>query len=140
MKKSILIIAISCISLSAFSWGATGHRVTGYIADKHLSKKARLAMQRILGQQSLAMAANWMDEIKSDSLYNYANNWHWVTIQNGETYDQSVKNSKGDLIQTIERLIEELKSKKFSGKEEAERVRMLIHLIGDVHQPLHVGF
>lgn len=139
MKKLALLLAILCITLTAFSWGATGHRVTGYIADKHLSKKARLAMQRILGQQSLAMAANWMDDIKSDSLYNYAYDWHWVTIQNGETYDQSVKNPKGDLIQTIERLIVELRSKKFSGKEEAERVKMLIHLIGDIHQPLHVG-
>ena len=140
MKKIVLLLVLACISLSAFSWGVTGHRVTGYIADKHLSKKTRLAMQRILGQQSLAMVANWMDDIKSDSLYNHASTWHWVTIQNGETYDQSVKNPKGDLIQTIERLIAELKSKKFSGKEEAERVKMLIHLIGDIHQPLHVGF
>jgi hypothetical protein len=140
MKKLVLLLAISCISLSAFSWSETGHRVTGYIANQHLSKKARLAMQRILGQQSMAMAAYWMDEVRSDSLYNYTSTWHWVTIQNGETYDQSVKNPKGDLLQTIERLIAELKSKKFSGKEEAERVKMLIHLIGDIHQPLHVGF
>jgi hypothetical protein len=139
MKKLVLLLAILCITLAAFSWGATGHRVTGYIADKHLSKKARLAMQRILDRQSLAIAATWMDEIRSDSLYNYSTDWHWVTIQNGETYDQSVKNPKGDLIQTIERIIAELKSKKFSGKEEAERVKMLIHLIGDIHQPLHVG-
>jgi hypothetical protein len=141
MKKIALFFAISCISLSAFSWGSTGHRVTGYIAEKHLSKKAKMAIQRILGQQSLAMATNWMDEIRSDSLYNiYPAEWHWVTIQNGETYDQSEKNPKGDVILTIERIITELKSKKFSGKEEAERLKMLIHLIGDVHQPLHVGF
>ena len=68
MKKYLLILAISSLSLSAFGWGATGHRVTGYIADKHLSKKARLAIERILGQQSLAMASTWMDDVKSDSL------------------------------------------------------------------------
>jgi hypothetical protein len=141
MKKIALFFAISCFSLSAFSWGSTGHRVTGYIAEKHLSKKAKLAIQRILGQQSLAMAANWMDEIRSDSSYNnYSSEWHWVTIETDQSYDQSTKNAKGDVIMTIERIIAELKSKKFSGKEEIERVKMLIHLIGDIHQPLHVGF
>lgn len=139
MKKSILILTLSCISLVAFSWGATGHRVTGYIADKHLSKKARLAMQRILGQQSLAMASTWMDDIKSDSLYDMYEDWHWVTIEDNETYDQTKKNPKGDIIYALERIIAELKSKNLSPKEEAERLKMLIHLIGDIHQPLHVG-
>jgi len=139
MKKFILIIAITCISLSAIGWGATGHRVTGRIADKYLSKKARLAMERILGQQSLAMAATWMDDVRSDSLYDMYEDWHWVTIEDNETYDQSKKNPKGDLIYALERIISELKSKKLSPKEEAERLKMLIHLIGDIHQPLHVG-
>ena len=112
MKKIALFFAISCLSLTTFSWGPTGHRVTGYIAEKHLSKKAKLAIQRILGQQSLAMATNWMDEIRSDSLYNiYPAEWHWVTIETGQTYDQSTKNAKGDAILTIERIIAELKSK-----------------------------
>ncbi len=139
MRKFICIALLTCISFVAPGWGSTGHRVTGYIAEKHLSKKARAAMQRILGQQSLAMASNWMDEIRADSTYNYMTDWHWVTILDGETYDQSTKNPKGDVIQTIERIIAELKSKKLSAKDEAERLKMLIHLIGDIHQPLHVG-
>jgi hypothetical protein len=139
MRKFIGLLLLTFISNLALGWGATGHRVTGYIADKHLSKKARLAIQRILGQQSLAMASTWMDDIRSDSTFDYTADWHWVTIQDGETYDQSVKNKNGDIIQTIERIITELKSKKLSAKEEAERLKMLIHLVGDIHQPLHVG-
>ncbi|HEU5291713.1 MAG TPA: S1/P1 nuclease [Cyclobacteriaceae bacterium] len=139
MKKYLLIIVISSLSLSAMGWGATGHRVTGYIADKHLSKKARQAMERILGQQSLAMASTWMDDVKSDSTYDKYEDWHWVTIEDNETYDQTKKNPKGDLIYALEKIISELKSKKLSPKEETERVKMLIHLIGDLHQPLHVG-
>ncbi|MFZ2906145.1 MAG: S1/P1 nuclease [Cyclobacteriaceae bacterium] len=139
MKKYILILIFIFLSTSVLPWGATGHRVTGYIADKHLSKKARLAMQRILGQQSLAMASTWMDDIKSDSLYDHYEAWHWVTIEDQETYDQTKKNPKGDIIYALERIIAELKSKKLSPAEEAERVKMLIHLVGDIHQPFHVG-
>jgi len=140
MKKTSLFIFLIGFAFNAFGWGATGHRAVGYVADQHLSKKARLAIEKILRGQSLAMAGTWMDDIKSDSLYDNTHDWHWVTIQNGETYEQSVKNQKGDLVMTLERLIAELKSKKLSSKQEAEHLKMIVHLIGDIHQPLHVGF
>lgn len=139
MKKILMIAAFSLYTLSASAWGATGHRITGWIADKYLNKNARKNIERILNGQSMAMASTWMDEIRSDSTYDYTADWHWVTIQDDETYPKSKKNPKGDIVGTIERLITELKSKKLSGKQEAEAVKMLIHLIGDIHQPLHVG-
>ncbi len=69
----------------------------------------------------------------------YTADWHWVTIQDNQTYVQSLKNPNGDVVATIERIIADLKAKKLSGKAEQEAVKMLIHLIGDIHQPLHVG-
>lgn len=127
------------VTISALAWGATGHRATGWIAEKYLNKKARKEMQRILKGQSLAIVSTWMDEIRSDSTYNYTADWHWVTVQNDQTYDQSQKNPKGDVIEAIDRLIKELKSKKLTAKQEEESLKMLIHLVGDIHQPLHVG-
>jgi hypothetical protein len=139
MKNLLFSVLLILASVQLFGWGQTGHRVTGAVAEKYLNKKAKKELQRILNGQSLAFASTWMDEIRSDSTYDYAEDWHWVTIQDGQTYEQSVKNKNGDVIQTIQRLITELKSGKLSGKEELEHVKMLIHLIGDVHQPLHVG-
>lgn len=137
--RIITAIIVLLITSPAFGWGPTGHRVTGWIAEKHLTKKAKKELQRILGDQSLAMASTWMDEIRSDSTYDYMGDWHWVTVPHGQTYQTSEKNPNGDIIQTIERIINALKSKKLSAKEEAENVKILIHLIGDIHQPLHVG-
>jgi hypothetical protein len=139
MKKLSVIFFLSILSLTSFGWGATGHRATGKIAEKYLSKKARTAVDKILGGQSLAISATWMDDIRSDSTYDFTADWHWVTIQDSDTYDKSQKNPKGDIIETIERLIKELKSHTLSTKDEAEKLKFLIHLVGDVHQPLHVG-
>ena len=139
MKKLIIAYFLILFSINTFAWGPTGHRVTGWIADKHLSKKARKELHRILGGQSLAIASTWMDEIRSDSTYNYTHDWHWVTIPDGKTYQETEKNPKGDIIETLERLIAALKSKKLNAKDETEHLKMLIHLIGDIHQPLHVG-
>lgn len=139
LKPALFALLFLMLSVSVFAWGPTGHRATGLVAEKYLSKKAKKEMLRILGGQSLAMAGTWMDDVRSDSTYDYMTDWHWVTIQDGQTYDESEKNPKGDIVQTIERIILTLKSKKLSPKEEAEHLKILIHLVGDIHQPLHVG-
>ncbi len=139
MNRLLTLIILFLFNLSAMAWGPTGHRVTGYIAEKYLTKKAKKAIRQILGGQSLAMVSTWMDEVRSDSAYDYMADWHWVTIPDGQTYEQAEKNPKGDVIMTLERIIAELKSKKLAPAEEAERIKILVHLVGDIHQPLHVG-
>lgn len=140
MKRSITIaVLFLTTSVCSFAWGPTGHRATGLVAEKHLTKKAKKALERILQGQSLAMASTWMDDIRSDSTFDYMADWHWVTIQNGETYEQSTKNPNGDIVQTLERIIQELKSGTLNAADEAQHIRILIHLVGDLHQPLHVG-
>ncbi len=96
-------------------------------------------MAKILGQHSLAEVSTWMDEIRSDSTYNYTADWHWATIETGKTYDQSPKNPKGDVIAALEKIIAELQKHTLDKKTEAEYLKMLVHLVGDIHQPLHVG-
>jgi len=140
MKRTI-IFSIVCLTASvcSYAWGPTGHRATALVAEKHLTKKAKKALEQLLGGQSLAMASTWMDDIRSDSTFDYMADWHWVTIQDGESYEQSTKNPNGDVIQTLERVIQELKSGKLSAADQAQRVKILIHLVGDLHMPLHVG-
>jgi hypothetical protein len=80
-----------------------------------------------------------MDEVRSDSTYDHMIDWHWVTIPQGENYVSADKNPKGDIIGTLERIIRELKTKGLDKSAQLERVKILIHLIGDIHQPLHVS-
>jgi hypothetical protein len=127
------------VPCDSFAWGATGHRVTGWIAHHHLKKKTKKKLAVLLGQESLDIASTWMDDVRSDSTYDYMIDWHWVTIENGQTYDQSKKNPNGDIIATLERVVAELKSKKLDRQKEIEALKILIHLVGDLHQPLHVG-
>src|SRR5258705_6037109 len=132
MKPLLIFFSLTFISLDGFSWGPTGHRAVGLIAERHLSAKAKKNIVKLLGQQSLAEESTWMDEIRSDSVYNYMTDWHWVTIENGKTYDQSPKNPKGDVIATLEKIIAELKKHTLDKKTETEYLKMLVHLVGDI--------
>lgn len=139
IRKSVLLLVLLAVSEATFGWGPTGHRVVGSIAEEYLSRKARARLAKILDGQSLALATTWMDEVRSDSTYIDMAAWHWVTIPDGMTYADTEKNPRGDIISTLERVIAELKGGKLSADEERERIRILVHLVGDLHMPLHVG-
>lgn len=141
MKHHTLVICLLFFfaTSNVSGWGVTGHRVVGKIAEMHLSKRVKKKLAAILENESLAEVSIWMDEIRSDQRYDHTHDWHWVTIPDGMTYEQAEKNKNGDVIATIERLIGELKSGGLSKNQEAEHVKMLVHLVGDIHQPLHVG-
>ncbi|MBS1542334.1 MAG: S1/P1 nuclease [Bacteroidetes bacterium] len=140
MKRWLLLVWVACFPISsALSWGPTGHRACGLVAEQYLNAKAKKRLAKILGQESIAMAGTWMDEIRSDSTYNYATDWHYTTVPDGKNYADVASNPEGKVIMMIEKLTSDLKSGKLNAKQELESLKMLIHLIEDIHQPLHVG-
>ena len=139
MKRIGFLSALIFSSVIAFAWGQTGHRVVGKIAENHLSKKAKEALFCLMENESLVEASTWMDNIKSDSAYDHTHQWHYVTIPNGKDYHTCDIDKGGDAYETINRMIAVLKNKETSKQEKVEAVRMLTHLVGDIHQPLHVG-
>lgn len=138
IKKATFIVALF-ISFNAISWGLTGHRVVGEIAQKHISGKAKKNLHRVFGHQSLAYNANWMDFIKSDPQYDHMKPWHYCTIPDGKTYAEAGTPDEKDIIWAINDFTAQLKSDTLTLDEERFALRVLIHLVGDVHQPLHVG-
>jgi hypothetical protein len=139
MKNLVLIFSLMFISTHCFGWGQTGHRVTGEIAEAHLSVKAKKNISDILGHESLALVSTYMDEIKSDPNYRHLDPWHYCTIPTGETYELPGTPQEGDVVNAILQLTNELKSKQFTLGDEAFTLKLLVHLVGDIHQPLHVG-
>lgn len=137
MKYALLTILNFAFIINSFGWGQTGHRVVGQIAENHLSKKAKKAVAEVLDGYSIAMVSNFMDQIKSEPLYDSLGPWHYCTIPDGESYSGAP--DEGDVIMAINKYVELLKSGSLSPEEEAFSLKCLIHLVGDIHQPLHVG-
>ncbi len=143
MKFLLIFLIVSLGFTSSIKeqrrWGQIGHRTTGHIATQLLSKKAASEVHRVLNGNSLAEASTWMDEMRSDPDFRYMNPWHYVTLPPGETYETVEKAEGGDVIWAINKVVEELKAGGLSAEQEANNLRILVHLVGDIHQPLHVG-
>ena len=125
------------------AWGKLGHRVVAQIADSYLTPKARIELQKILGTESLAAAANWADFIRSDKNYDYLTTWHYVDLAPGVTFDQAAAYLQTDTIPNaynkLNFIIKELKNKALPQDKKLLYVRLLIHIVGDIHQPFHAG-
>ena len=120
-------------------WGQIGHRATGWIAQDLLNAQARQAVERVLEGNSLAEVSTWMDEVRSDPSFNYMGPWHYVTLPPGQTYQTVEKAEGGDVLWALDKVVSELKAGGLSPEQEAINLKVLVHLIGDLHQPLHVG-
>lgn len=139
MKKLLLLLAAVCIAVNGYTWGKIGHRVVGQIAYEHLTKKAKKNIQTVLIKEQLGMIGNYMDFIRSNPKYDHMAPWHYCTIPDGQTYADITVPEEGDVVQTINRLKTELKSKQFTDEDELFALKCLVHLVADIHQPLHVG-
>lgn len=121
-------------------WGKTGHRATAEIAEDYLSKKAKKAINEILDGRSLAFVANYADDIKSDPEYREYGPWHYVNIDpEQDIYSRKRASEDGDLVQAIRTCVEVLKSENETKERKEFFLKMLVHFLGDLHQPFHVG-
>lgn len=144
MKASIILfISIFFVTTpsvdESFFWGQNGHRVTGEIATKHLTKRAKRKIDKLLKGQSLAFVSTFADEIKSDRKYSAFSAWHYVNMGLDENYETAEKNPKGDLVTAIAKCISVLKDPKQKELDKVFYLKMLVHLVGDLHQPMHIG-
>ncbi|HET9261442.1 MAG TPA: S1/P1 nuclease [Vicinamibacterales bacterium] len=148
-----LLVLLSGSTAGVGAFADAGHRVVGLIAEHHLrGARAVSEIRKILGRgETLADAAVWPDVIKApgyeddDSelfrlehpahdVYHYANLPFQAT-----RYDPSLPGARpGDIVQTARECVRVLRgaSTMFT---EREALRLLAHLVGDLHQPLHVG-
>ena len=139
MKKTLIIVIALLSYLPSFGWGQKGHDVVAYIAECNLKPEVYQRVVKKLGDHSLVYYANWLDNASYSDQYRYTKTWHYANVDEGYTYDTMPKNEKGDVITAINGIIAEIKSGKLSAEQENVRLRMLIHLVGDIHCPMHAG-
>lgn len=134
--------ALALASTPAMAWGPTGHRVSGAIADRFICGTTRLEIRDLLGVETLADAANWADymRMQSDPYWSKTTfNWHFVTIPDGKTYTQAGVPPQGDAVSALAKFREVVRDRTAPIAARRDALRMIVHIAGDLGQPLHSG-
>ena len=151
--KKLLKNAFACGSLvlwanSSFAWGPLGHHTIGAVADGLLNDQAKAQVASILandldstgrtsGRTSLQQVASWADEIRSTPADRP--NWHYDDAPACKNFDSSRAYCENGecATQKIEDLSKVLKDKNAGERGRNEALKWIVHLVGDIHQPLH---
>lgn len=146
-KITTAIVVTTLVSSMALAWGDLGHQTVGEIAQRNLTSKGKRLVEEILGHGPLAEAATFPDLVRSDEDYKEFASFHFVEID--PRYDGSYDKIPTALKQKIDanslisgipqKLFKGLFVQTFSRAQKMDLLRYLVHLVGDVHQPLHVG-
>ena len=139
MKRLIISLLTLCTTLTAFGWGQKGHDAIAYIAECNLRPEVYQKVVKLLGGHSLVYYANWMDNASNSDAYRYTKTWHYANVDKGYTYATMTKNPKGDVVVAINQIVKALKSDRLTAEQQAVQLKFLIHLVGDIHAPMHAG-
>jgi len=132
---------------AAFAWADLGHQATAEIAQRHLSDKGRKLVRDILGNGPLAEASTFGDLVKSDSAYAEFAGLHFVEIDPlWVTYDKipeylRVQRDADTILQIVPAKLFSMEATEalFNANQRRDLLKFLVHVVGDVHHPLHVG-
>jgi hypothetical protein len=139
MRKTIIVLmAFTFITQYSFAWGHKGHSLVAEVAFSQLNESTKAEVVKFLDGKSIEDAANWMDEIKSEHAYDYLKPLHYLNIEKGEQFNPT---STGNIYSEIARIQTDLKNIDNLKDEKIQTDLLeLMHLVGDIHQPLHCGY
>jgi hypothetical protein len=123
----------------AYAWGRLGHRVSARLAESRLGPATRSAIGELMGPgETLADVATWADEQRR--AMPWSGPWHYVNVPITEPrYDSRFEGEAGSIVAKIDEFRQVLADRSASLERRRLALRFLVHLVQDVHQPLHVG-
>jgi len=141
------------------AWGSTGHRIVAKIAYNQLKPAVKDSVNKYLGLVHVEDAGTWMDDVRGDAMYDYMSTWHYIDFAKDSVYSledykklvailnkhiadvHNVPDSLANAIWAINNAIYELRHRnRYNRERVATDIKILFHLVGDLHQPLHTGY
>ncbi|TGE24015.1 S1/P1 Nuclease [Hymenobacter aquaticus] len=142
-KKCVALVCFSVLPFSLMAWGVQGHRVVGKIAENHLTKKAKDQVAALLGSERLPLVTTWADEVRYSEEYEATAPWHFINTALGLPFAEytgvvtSMQEPNAYL--ALNQNLQQLKDPKATKEQKVVALKFVIHIVGDVHQPMHVS-
>ena len=138
--RGLLLLVLCALGSQAFAWGLQGHQVIANVAWQALTPKSRDEVSQLLATepgQTLESIATWADEHRSPA----TSSWHYVNFPRNSCKFEPERDCAGGqcVVGAIEKNLSVLASNA-DDKARLKALKYLVHLVGDIHQPLHAGY
>jgi hypothetical protein len=143
-----LLAIMLCTPSLSLGWGAGGHMMTASIAFERLNLRAKAQAIELLARPieptdiiestDFVNASHWADDLRSDSAFDFLKPFHFITLSfstDGTTLPTGVP-EPNNIVKGLEDNVNILRTST-DKDEQAMALRLIIHFVGDIHQPLH---
>jgi len=148
MAKRTQYLGILALGLLSFSqlvscWGALGHRTVAYLAAHYLTPEASTFVADLINHQDISEAALWADKIRYIPGFAYSRAWHYIDAQDdpprqcGLNFTRDCLPAQGCAVSALVNQTGRINDASLSPWDRGQALRWILHLIGDIHQPLH---
>lgn len=135
LRINILSLALTFCCISAMGWGRLGHDAIAYIAEQHLTPQAKEKIEKYLDAHSIVYYASWPDWVRYTEDYMHTSRWHTCDMDSAGNYTPSLRRDAVEGINTTVAYLRDYKN--MSDSANAANIKLLVHLVGDIHCPGH---
>jgi hypothetical protein len=139
MNKLVVIFALFLFSLPVNAWWGKEHEIIAMIAEKNLSEKSAQQVDILLQGKRLSDVANWADSIKFQAKWSHSKRWHYINTEKDENISDYKVSVGGDILWALDYFYWQIGETNRPFDQRREALMFFVHLVADIHQPLHVG-
>jgi len=134
-----------CLSTQCHAWGPEVHHVIGLLAQQQLDEKVAGALHQLMATDStedIAATCNWPDQYRATEQGAWSAPQHYINVPDGGTDFEPARDCPSGMCVSgaISRYASELADESLSQEVRQNAWARLCHFMGDIHQPLHVGY
>lgn len=139
--RLVFFVTMFCsTSIAAFGWGRTGHHIIADVAQSIVNQSTNDSITKYLSNETWQAASVWMDELRGNSQFDYMRKWHFVNMEQNVAYSPAIENGD-NVVNQLDVAIRNLKNRRNLTPDQVTlNIKVLFHLMGDLHNPLHVGY
>ncbi len=142
MRRRVLTVVLALVAImsvqNTMAWSGFGHSAAAYIAEQHLTPKAKAECRKYLGH-TLPFYASWMDSWRHIDPFKESNYWH---VNRVDSKWRVVYDNKRSAIYNVERIYKEMRNNYQNLPDSLVRQNLLflVHMVPDMHCPVHTYF
>ena len=149
--RSAIAIGVVCLTLCtpslSFGWGPGGHMMTAHIAFDRLNPRAKAQAKMLLAipinpaatsakSKDFVNAAHWADDLRSIPAFKPFEPLHFIDKPFSTDGTPLPAIPVPNIVTALRENVKILKTST-NQNARAQALRLIIHFVGDIHQPLH---
>lgn len=138
-SMAALLFCLLALPAPAQAWGPDAHRAAAVVMSSRLCPAAGEQLRQVLDGWPLEEAVVWPDRIRGEERWAHTRDWHYLNIADGTPVVPGAPTDGGRILVVLREQRDRLSAPGTAPGERREALAFLLHLVVDLHQPLHVG-